>query len=59
MDEPEPLTPQELRQVVNTALGASGSQGVIIFHLKALGPKKIEVVKEVFGRVVVTENVSD
>jgi hypothetical protein len=50
MDEPAPLTLQEFRQVVNTALGASGSQGVIIFNVRALSPKKIEVVKEVFSR---------
>jgi len=50
MDEPKPLTPQEFRQVLNTALGASGSQGVIIFNLRALSPQKTRVVKEVFGR---------
>jgi len=50
MDEPGPLTPQEFRRVVNTALEASGSQGVIIFNLRALSPKKIGVVKEVFRR---------
>ncbi len=50
MDEPKPLTPQEFRQVLNTALGASGSQGVIIFNLRALSPQKTRVMKEVFGR---------
>jgi len=50
MDEPGPMTPQEFREVVNTALEASGSQGVIIFNLRALSPKKIGVVKEVFRR---------
>lgn len=50
MDEPKPLTPGEFRQVLNIALEASGSQGVIIFNLRALSPQKIRVVKEVFGR---------
>lgn len=48
MDEPETVTPQELRQVLETALTAPGSQGVIIFNLKALNPEKLKVVREVF-----------
>jgi len=48
MDEPETVTPQELRQVLETALTAPGSQGVIIFNLKALTPEKLKVVQEVF-----------
>jgi len=48
VDEPEPLSPQEFGQVLGTALRASGSQGVIIFNLKALSPQKIAVMKEVF-----------
>jgi hypothetical protein len=49
VDEPEPLTPQEFRRVLKTALAASGSEGVIIFKLRALSPEKMRVVKEVFG----------
>jgi len=49
MDEPKPLKTQELRQVVKTALSASGSHGAIIFDHKALSPEKIKVVQEVFG----------
>lgn len=48
MDDPEALSPQELRQAVHTALTAPGSDGVIIFNLKALSPEKIRVVQEVF-----------
>ena len=50
MDEPETVTPQELRQALETALAAPGSQGVIIFNLKALTPEKLKVVLEVFQR---------
>jgi len=49
VDEPESLTPQEFRRVLKTALAASGSEGVIIFKLRALSPEKMRVVKEVFG----------
>lgn len=48
MDDPKKLGPQELRQAVKTALTAPGSQGTIIFNLKALSPEKIKVVKEIF-----------
>jgi hypothetical protein len=49
MDEPEPLSPREFRRVLKTALAASGSEGVIIFNLRALSQEKIEVITEVFG----------
>jgi hypothetical protein len=48
MDDPESLSPQELRQAVHTALTAPGSDGVIIFNLKALNSEKLKVVREVF-----------
>lgn len=48
MDDPEPLSPQELRQAVQTALTASGSDGVIIYNLKALSPEKLTVVRDGF-----------
>ena len=51
VDEPEPLKPQELHQVLKTALAAPGSQGAIIFNLGVLTPKKITVMEEVFGGV--------
>ncbi len=48
MDDPEPLTTPELRQILQTALTAPGSHGVIVFNLKTLNPEKLQVVKEVF-----------
>lgn len=48
MDEPETVTPQELRQALETALSAPRSHGVIIFNLQALNPEKLKVVQEVF-----------
>jgi hypothetical protein len=48
MDEPEAIGPQELGRAVSTALGASGSHGVVIFNLKALSPEKLRVVQEIF-----------
>ena len=50
MDDPETLSPQELRQAVRTALTAPGSDGIIIFNLKALNPDKVRVVQEVFNQ---------
>ena len=50
MDEPEKITPEELRGAVTTALKAHGSQGVIVFDLKALSSEKLRVVQEVFGK---------
>jgi uncharacterized lipoprotein YddW (UPF0748 family) len=48
MDDPKAVSPQELRQVLQRALTAPGSHGVIIFDLKALNPEKLQVMKEVF-----------
>jgi hypothetical protein len=48
MDDPVALSPQELHQAVHTALTAPGSDGVIIFNLKALSPEKLTVVRDVF-----------
>ena len=48
MDDPETVSPQELRQAVHTALTTPGSDGVIIYKLKALSPEKLTVVQEVF-----------
>jgi hypothetical protein len=51
VDEPEPLNPREFRHVLKTALTTSGSQGVIIFNLTALGPDKVRVVREILGEM--------
>ena len=48
MDDPDTVSPQELRQAVHTALAATGSDGVIIFNLKALNAEKLTVMQEVF-----------
>jgi hypothetical protein len=48
MDDPDTVSPHELRQAVHTALAATGSDGVIIFNLKALNAEKLTVVQEVF-----------
>ena len=50
MDDPATLSPQELRQAVQTALTATGSEGVIIFNLNALNPEKLKAVREVFNQ---------
>jgi hypothetical protein len=51
IDNPATLNPQELRRAVLTALTAPGSDGVIIYKLKALSQEKLTVVRDVFRRM--------
>jgi uncharacterized lipoprotein YddW (UPF0748 family) len=48
VDEPNPITPQEIRKILQGALMAEGSNGVIVFNMRALDDAKAQAIKNIF-----------